>query len=235
MHKRWLVKQVNIRIANCYPVWVLWFWETQVILERMRLLRFFCGHVILTVLPIFPTLRNYRKTQMNRCSSCNSFKTQQIMASKVFAYFSQIAFVINFCYNIPFKICVYLFSWNIYYRPQRSCECYVFTPVCHSVHGGSASVHAGIPSPWETHPPEAHHSGKQPQEVHPHPQKHPPGSTPPESTHPHGKHIPLGNTPLASTPPGKLSPWDGCHCGWYTSYWNAFLLYILLHILYSCF
>ena len=50
-----------------------------------------------------------------------------------------------------------------YYRPQRNCEGYIFTPVCHSVHGGgggSASVHAGIPPPgagpqppWEQTPP----------------------------------------------------------------------------------
>ena len=40
-----------------------------------------------------------------------------------------------------------------YYRPQRSCEGYVFTPVCHSgPQGASASVHAGIP-PWEQSPP----------------------------------------------------------------------------------
>ena len=35
-----------------------------------------------------------------------------------------------------------------FYRPQRSCgQGNIFTPVCHSVHGGggSASVHAGIP------------------------------------------------------------------------------------------
>ena len=34
------------------------------------------------------------------------------------------------------------------YSLQRSCEGYIFTPVCHSVYGGrSASVHAGIPHP----------------------------------------------------------------------------------------
>ena len=37
-----------------------------------------------------------------------------------------------------------LFHVKIYYRPQRSCEGYVFTPV-HLSTGGSASVHAGIP------------------------------------------------------------------------------------------
>ena len=40
-----------------------------------------------------------------------------------------------------------------YYRPQRSCEGYVFTPVFLSTvgGGGSASLHAGIP-PEETPP-----------------------------------------------------------------------------------
>ena len=39
------------------------------------------------------------------------------------------------------------------YRPRRSCEGYVFTPVCLST-GRSASVHAGIPPPPEQTPPE---------------------------------------------------------------------------------
>ena len=40
-----------------------------------------------------------------------------------------------------------LFQCFFYYRPQRSREGYVFTPVCQSFfsRGGSASVHAGIP------------------------------------------------------------------------------------------
>ena len=39
----------------------------------------------------------------------------------------------------------------------------IFTPVCHSVHmggGGSASVHAGIPSPDHASPPSAEHAGR---------------------------------------------------------------------------
>ena len=39
------------------------------------------------------------------------------------------------------------------YRPQRSCEGYVFTGVCLSTGGGvSTSVHAGIPLPRSRHP-----------------------------------------------------------------------------------
>ena len=65
-----------------------------------------------------------------------------------------------------------------YYRPQRSCEGYVFTPVCQSFYSrrGSASVHAGIPPP--------------PQEA-----PHPPWEAPP------GKHTPPGSTPPRRHPP----------------------------------
>ena len=57
------------------------------------------------------------------------------------------------------------------------CEGYVFTPVCHSVHGVggvSASMHAGIYTPWADTPP-------------------PPGKLPQADT-------PLTNTPWANTP-----------------------------------
>ena len=37
-----------------------------------------------------------------------------------------------------------------FYRPQRSCEGYVFTPVCHSVHRGGGWV---CPSACWIHPP----------------------------------------------------------------------------------
>ena len=42
-----------------------------------------------------------------------------------------------------------IFLGSAFYRPQRSCgQGYVFTRVCDSVYrGGSASVHAGIPTP----------------------------------------------------------------------------------------
>ena len=62
-----------------------------------------------------------------------------------------------------------------FYRPQRSCEDYVFTPVCHSVHrGGSASVHAGIPPPPRAGTPRrTRHS--------PPPTRHPPRAGTPRS------------------------------------------------------
>ena len=172
----------------------------------MRLLRFFCGHVILTVLPILPTLRNYEKTQMNRCSSCNSFKTQQIMASKVFAYFSQIAFIIKFCYNIPFKIYVYLFSWNMYYKVMNVM---FYTCLSFCSRGCLPQCMLGYHPPGK-HTPRKHTLWEaHPQEAYSHPQKHPPGNTPPESTHPPGKHTPPGKHP-----PWKHTPWEAAPPRW---------------------
>ena len=69
------------------------------------------------------------------------------------------------------------------YRPQRSCEGYVFTPVCHSVHGGggSGSVHVGLPCPP---PPEQ--PPPLPREQTPLPEEGTP--TPADGTHPTGMH-----------------------------------------------
>ena len=97
------------------------------------------------------------------------------------------------------------------YRPQRSCgQGNIFTPVCHSVHGGgSASVHAGIPhSPWEQTPPE-----QTPSQDHNPRTRHPPGPvTPPhprDQVHPPGLGTPPQDQlhPLGpSTPPDQVHP-----------------------------
>ena len=92
-----------------------------------------------------------------------------------------------------------------FYRPQRSCEGYVFTPVWLSTGGGgrgSASVHAGIPPPP------------------------PPGAgTPPREQAPHGSRHPQTGTPLEQTPPPpeQTPPWQMATDADYASYWNAFL------------
>ena len=81
----------------------------------------------------------------------------------------------------------------LFYRPQRSCDGYLFTPVCLSM-GGSASVHAGIPhgsdTPWDQTPPGA-------------------GTTPGPST-PQSRHYPLGSD---TTPPQQQTATvaDGTH------------------------
>ena len=111
-----------------------------------------------------------------------------------------------------------------YYRPQRSCEGYVFTPVCHSVRGGE--VPGQVP-PWDQvhpHPPDKYtlRAGTTPRQIQP----REPG-TPPGQEHPLGRYTPLGRYipqdqvhPRAGTP---SPPGDGYCCGRYASYWNAFL------------
>ena len=88
------------------------------------------------------------------------------------------------------------------YYLQRSCESYVFTPVCHSVHRGGVCLSAC----WDTTPPGRHTPpgtplplGKHtpPGSTHPrrnHTQPLPGSTPPPKSTHP-GKHTPPGSTP----------------------------------------
>ena len=85
-----------------------------------------------------------------------------------------------------------------YYRPQRSCEGYVFTGVCLSTGevGVFASVHAGIPH-TTTHP-------HPPEQTHPPKEDTPSEQTPPHSRHPPGsRHTPPKQTPptLQQTPP----------------------------------
>ena len=97
------------------------------------------------------------------------------------------------------------------YRPQRSCEGYVFTGVCLSTRGVSDSVHAGIPHPlpqsrhlpgsrppWSRHPPSR---ADTPQEQE---QTPPLEQTPPDQTHPLREQTPPG----ADTPPGPDTPRD---------------------------
>ena len=96
-----------------------------------------------------------------------------------------------------------------HYRPQQSCENYVFTPVCYSVHrGGLPQCKLGYHTPGTRHPPGA---GTPPWS------RHPPDQTPPVPA-------PLGPAPLGADPPSG----DGYCCGRYASYWNAFLFYLLI-------
>ena len=84
---------------------------------------------------------------------------------------------------------------TIYYRPQRSCEDYVFTSVCHYVHrGGAASVNALIPHPL---------GAGTPLEQAPPQEQAPPGAGNP----PPGAGTPLGaGTPQDQAPPGTRHP-----------------------------
>ena len=82
-----------------------------------------------------------------------------------------------------------------YYRPQRSCEGYVFTPVCHSVHrGGLPQCMLGYyPSPQTRHPPPTRQpcpGPGTPREQTPPRTRHPPRETATvaDGTHPTGMH-----------------------------------------------
>ena len=102
-----------------------------------------------------------------------------------------------------------------FYRPQRSCgQGNIFTPVCHSVHGGgggSASVHAGIPTPQTRPPPGADTPWTRPP---PPPRTRPPlDQTPLGADSPPGADTPREQTPLkkktqgqTALPPGKQTP-----------------------------
>ena len=119
-----------------------------------------------------------------------------------------------------------------FYRPQRSCgQGNIFTPVCHSVHGGvSASVHAGIPHPPseqtpQTRPPEARYA---PQTRY----------SPPPRDQVHHPRIFWGGflknkiffgffLGIFFATPAPLQADSGIRStsGRYASYWNAFLLH----------
>ena len=120
---------------------------------------------------------------------------------------------------------------NAYYRPQRSCEGYVFTGVCLSTGGRGCLPQCMVGyTPQSRHPPGSRHPPRAdtPQSRHP-PEQTPPEQTPPEQTPwadtPQEQTPPRADTPLEQTPPGSRPPppRDGHCCGRYASYWNAFL------------
>ena len=113
------------------------------------------------------------------------------------------------------------------YRPQRSCEAYVFTSVCLSTGGGgvSASVHAGMPPRPDTPPgadppdPSDPPSGSRlpprvetPRQGDPPWQGDPPGKETPLARRPPGKEIPQDQTPPGTRPPqDTTTAADGTH------------------------
>ena len=85
------------------------------------------------------------------------------------------------------------------YRPQRSCEGYVFTRVCHSVHGGGLpQCMLGYPPPRSRAPPGADPPGADP-----------PGAEPPGSKHPPWSRHP--QPPQGADPPETATVADGTH------------------------
>ena len=110
---------------------------------------------------------------------------------------------------------IYGWLWSYHYCPQRSCEGYVFTRVCHSVHRGvclgacwdttprdQAPPRSRHPTPDQAPPPQEqtprtrHPPGAdtQPQTRHP----PPPGADPPDQAPPPGADIPPPDLPLVS-------------------------------------
>ena len=74
------------------------------------------------------------------------------MFSQVFICLQSASWLLIHCLAL-LQLGQYASYWNaflyhelmVYYHPQRSCEGYVFTPVCQSRGGVSATVHAEIP------------------------------------------------------------------------------------------
>ena len=130
----------------------------------------------------------------------------------------------------------------IFYHPQRSCEGYVFTPVCLSTGGlpqcmlgyhhtppGPGTPRAGTPLEQATrpagtgHPPAPNPPPRagthQPPQTRQHPTEQAP-TNPPRLGTPQSRHPPGPDTPPGPDPPSP--PADGYCCGRYASCWNAF-------------
>ena len=102
---------------------------------------------------------------------------------------------------------------RIHYRPQRSCEGYVFIPVRHSVHrGGLPQCMLGYPPPGSRHPRSRHTSSgaDTPREETPPRSRHPWEETSPGSRHPsRTRHPPPGTRhPQEQAPLGPGNPRD---------------------------
>ena len=105
-----------------------------------------------------------------------------------------------------------------FYRPQRSCEGYVFTGVCLSTWGGLPQCMLGYHTPLGADPPRSRPPWEQT-----------PGADTPQSRHPPRADTPWSrHTPRADTPRR-----DGHCCGRYASYWNAFLYKWIVYCLTS--
>ena len=90
-----------------------------------------------------------------------------------------------------------------FYCPQSSCKGYVFTGVCLSTGGMSASVHAGIPHPQEQ---------TSPQSRHPLGADTPTGADTPRADTPQSRQPPTDTSPRADNPPQEMATAaDGTH------------------------
>ena len=114
-----------------------------------------------------------------------------------------------------------------YCRPQRICGKVMFSQACvkNSVQGGVSQHALGQTPCWDTPPwadtPRADTPlGHTPLGRHPSLGRHTPAT-------PSGQIPLLGTPPSADTPPWADTP--PSHCSrWYASYWNAFLLHLVV-------
>ena len=116
------------------------------------------------------------------------------------------------------------FDVSRFYRPQRSCEGYVFTPVCQSFcsRGGVC-----LSACWDTTPPRTRH----PRCRHPPEQTPPRTRHPPRSRHPPGTrhHHPGAGTPQRTplgpgTPQQMATVADGTHpTGMHSCFFDLFM------------
>ena len=134
----------------------------------------------------------------------------------------------------------------------------IFTPVCHSVHGGRylPQCKLGYISPWADTPLADTPPGQTPLGRHPQadtPRQTPttPGKTPPGQTPPLGRHPPWADTHPGQTPPGQTHPLSrhtplgrhtpppptpGGHCsGRYASLWHRACFSHLIMDIYNSF
>ena len=121
---------------------------------------------------------------------------------------------------------------ELFYHPQQSCEGYVFTPVCDSVNrdGGAGCLPKCM---LGYTPPDQKQTPPGPEADTPQTRgRHTPRSDIPGSDTPQVRHPPRSDTPEVRQPPGSDSPpGDGHCCAQYASYWNAFLLFLVVRSL----
>ena len=117
--------------------------------------------------------------------------------------------------------------------PNEVCEGYIFTRVCHSVHGGGEYLGRYLPSrytPLAGTPPAGTPPGRYTPRSPP-PGTPPVGTPPPRQVRPSGRYTPDRYTPPGQVPhhPGSSACWEiRATSGRYASYWNAFLFKILV-------
>ena len=110
-----------------------------------------------------------------------------------------------------------------FYHPQRTCSKRMFLHLSVILFIGGRGVSDILFMGGARQPPNT--PRQTPLDRYPTPGRHPPGQTQPPRADPQWADTPpWANSTLAVPLWQTSSPPDGYCCGWYTSYWNAFLL-----------